>query len=278
MEKKQVEVISIDPPNVTVKLNGQQYIAPVEAYLETWQPLSESYSKDHKGILCHNSRVFSRHYKEIDLETFEVISEHEAPLTAYFRDAHKVYIDSSMCRFTAIPGADPATFEVTDISKGFSRDKDREYYYDQPLPYKLKDARLLNEQYAVADGRVYAAYTRLMDADADSFHIPYPELIPNVAMDKNHVFFRDQIVTDADVRTFTFLPACVDADRAYYDNWYIDFYAKDSTNAWFIRTIDKEMKKIRVKDTTAFVFKVENEKGYGYDGVNWYRQGKKMKK
>ncbi|WP_159455849.1 DKNYY domain-containing protein [Chitinophaga eiseniae] len=273
---KQYEVINIDPPYATVKSGDELFKVPVEAHLDTWQPLSENYSKDHKGILCNSSRVFTRHTKAIDLETFEVIQENDTPMTTYFRDKNNVYLHSSMCTFTTLEGAIPGTFEITDIKKGFSTDGCNDYYYAQPLPYRLTDARLLNEHYAEANGKIYAAYTRPVPADATTFVIPAPELISNVALDKDHVFFREEIVAAANPRTFHFLDRCVAADRDYYRNCDIEFYAKDEKFAWFVRTIDKSFKKISSKSIEAFDFKVEDETGYGYDKENRYRQGKKV--
>nr|WP_295866367.1 DKNYY domain-containing protein [uncultured Chitinophaga sp.] len=272
---KQYEVITIDPPYATVKSGDKLFQVPVEAHLDTWQPLSENYSKDHKGVLCNSSRVFTRHTRSIDLDTFEVIQENDTPTTTYFRDKNNIYIYSSMCTFSALDGAVPGTFEITDIKMGFSSDGHNDYYYAQRLPYRLADARFLNEHYAEANGKIYAAYTRLVPADAATFVIPEPELISNVALDKDHVFFREQIVEEADPQTFRFLDGCVATNRDYYSNWDIDFYAKDERFAWFVRTIDKSFKKIRSKSIDAFDFKVEDETGYGYDKENRYRQGKK---
>lgn len=272
------KIVASDPPYIEVSNGSETYKLPGGVDISSWQPLSETFSKDKDAIYRFEGVEFQQYRHLIDVQTFEVILEDDVT-HCYFKDAHHVYIQSYRCPFTILEGADPNSFEVMDVSKGFSCDKDHLYYFDSLLPYRMENLKLLNEHYALADGCLYAGYTQLIEgADVDSFVIPEPNLVSNVAKDKNHVYFRNRVVEGADPESFYFLSQCVEVSRPYYYNCDIDFYAKDNASAYFVKTISKAFKHIRPKNIADFRFEVIDEQGYGYDGKDYYYQGKKVKK
>lgn len=275
---KSYQVIEINPPYVIIEKDGTICSIPIEADIESWQPLSQNYSKDKKHIYFCASKVFNKHLPFLDLKTLEVIFEHPSITLTYFRDAHGVYIESFMGSFTSLEGANPVMFKIIDKDKGFSSDQFADYYFHERLPYRIADAKFLNEHYALANEKVYAGYLREVEnVDLSTFEIIIPNLIENVAKDKNHIYFRDKVVEQANPKTFRFIDACIAADRPYYLDCSIDFYAKDDTYAYFVRTIARDFKVIKTKDLSNFDFKVINERGYAYDQLNVYSQGRKVK-
>lgn len=65
---KPYQVIEINPPYVIIEAGGAIYSIPIEADIESWQPLSQNYSKDKKHIYFCASKVFNKHLSFLDLE------------------------------------------------------------------------------------------------------------------------------------------------------------------------------------------------------------------
>ncbi|EDM36914.1 hypothetical protein PBAL39_18609 [Pedobacter sp. BAL39] len=272
------KVINIDLPYQYISNGSHSYKIPSAVDLAQWHPLSDSYSKDNDYLFRYGEVALEKQMKLIDLPSFEVVLEHPQMTLCYFKDKNRVYIDSYMCPFTILPDADPSTFELISSTPGFSRDHKRTYYYNQLLPYQWEEINILNNHYATANGIIYSGYHRpVPEADIETFEIPEPIRADNVAKDKNHVYFRDQIVEGIDPQSFHFLEGCTGPEHLNYYNSDIDLYAKDNHNAYFVKTIARAFKKIRSKSLEDFKFKVIDDQGYGYDQENLYHMGKKIR-
>ncbi|MFB9076558.1 DKNYY domain-containing protein [Flavobacterium procerum] len=232
---------------------------------------------DNKMILQFDNEVFRKYYKVIDFESFELLQSNDST-HHYFKDKTNVYISSYMCGFAVLENADPASFRILDFEKGFTADDSNYFYFDERLPYDFSKAVILNNHYIKANQKIYSGYTNeIIGVDIESFGIPHPDLIENISKDKNHVYFRNKIIEDADPSSFHFLENCVN-NQEYYQECDNAFYAVDANFAWFIRTIAKEVKKIKSKSLSSFHFKVIDEQGYAFDNEYQYYFGKKTKR
>lgn len=121
----------------------------------------------------------------------------------YFADKNHVYIKSSYCNFSVLEYATQAHFRIIDNQKGFVFFNGYYYYHQERLPYDLDKVKHFNDYYLQVDNRIYFSYiNELKQANLPTFIIPHPELIGNIAMDKDHIFFRQHIIPDANPATF----------------------------------------------------------------------------
>lgn len=237
---------------------------------------------DNKFILFYESEVFKKFYKTIDFETFKIEAtnaEHDPDgfaSTIYFADKSNIYLQSAFTAFTVIEDAKPADFKVIDIQKGYTFSNGNYYRHSDKMPFDFSKANYLNDYYAAAGDTLYFGDIVLVEnADIESFKIPSPELIGNLGMDKNHVFFKGKIVPNANPETFKILETCLDG--TYYLECDNAFYAKDDKQAYFVRTISDEVKIIKSKSLNDFHFKVIDERGYAFDKEYSYYMGKRTK-
>ncbi|MBZ4034099.1 DKNYY domain-containing protein [Flavobacterium sp. 17A] len=236
---------------------------------------------DNKFILFYDSEVFKKFYKIIDFETFEIKAtnaetEDDFASTIFFADKNHIYLQSAFCSFCILEDAIPTDFKVLDIKKGYTFSNGNYYRHNDKMLFDFSKANYLNDYYAVADDTLYFGDTILVEnVDIPSFTIPNPELIGNLGMDKNHVFFKGKIIPDADPSTFRILETCLDGN--YYLEFDNAFYAKDNKQAYFVRTISNEVKIIKTKSLDDFHFKVIEERGYAFDKEYSYYMGKRTK-
>ncbi|KFF03471.1 DKNYY domain-containing protein [Flavobacterium reichenbachii] len=237
---------------------------------------------DNKFILCYDSEVFKKFYKTIDFESFSIIASNAAQntdgfaSTIYFADKKHIYIQSAFSSFTIVEDAKPNDFNVVDIKKGYTFSNGTYYRHNEKMPFDLSKAKHLNGYYIQVENQLYFGdVKRVENVDLKSFKIPYPELIGNLALDKEHVFFKGNIISEADPQTFEVLEACLDG--TYYLECDNTFYAKDKKYAYFIRTISDEVKVIKTKSIHDFYFKVIEERGYAFDQEYRYYMGKRTK-
>jgi hypothetical protein len=237
---------------------------------------------DNKFILCYDSEVFKKFYKTIDFETFKIAATNEEhdrdgfASTIYFTDQNHVYIQSAFTSFTIIEEAKPDNFKVIDSKKGYAFSNGNYFRHDDKMPFDLSKGKHLNAYHIQVDDQLYFGDVRLIEnVDLKSFVIPYPELIENLAQDKDHVFFKGKIVPEANPKTFKVLEGCLDG--TYYLECDNAFYAKDDQYAYFIRTISDEVKVIKTKSLNDFYFKVIDERGYAFDKEYSYYMGKRTK-
>ena len=236
---------------------------------------------DNNLILFYDSEVFKKFYKIIDFENFKIIANNAATTddyasTIYFADKNHIYIHSSFSSFCVLENADPKDFKVIDIDKGYSFSNGNYYRHNDQMPFDWSKAKYLNDYYAEVDHKLYFGDINLVEnVDIDSFTIPHPELIGNLGMDKNHVFFKGKIIPDANPKTFKILEGCLDG--TYYLECDNAFYAKDDKLAYFGRTISSEVKIIKSKSLKDFHFKVIDERGYAFDKEYSYYMGKRTK-
>ncbi|WP_299610348.1 DKNYY domain-containing protein [uncultured Aquimarina sp.] len=254
-------------------------------YQTDWKKLGYGYSKDKKQIYYYNTEYFKKYYKEIDFETFHIVERHaeknpysvggEYKETIYFADKNNVYVNSYLCPFSIIEGISPKDLKLIDISKGYATDGANDYVFDQKLPYKIKNTKPINAVYLIANDIIYFGNTSPLECDAKSFELVH-EAVLNIAKDKNHVFYKDQIIEGADPKTFQFLDACILPNKEYYQECDIDFYAKDSKQAYFIST-PFMTKIIKTKSLHNFRFEVIDGRGYAFDDIYRYDRGKRKK-
>ncbi|SFD55445.1 DKNYY domain-containing protein [Flavobacterium phragmitis] len=237
---------------------------------------------DNKFILRYDSEVFKKFYKVIDFETFKIIATNAEldddgfASTVYFEDKNHIYIESAFTSFSILEDAKPEDFKVIDIQKGYTFSDGNYYRHNDKMPFDLSKANHLNDYHIQVEDQLYFGDVKLIEnVDLDSFTIPHPDLIQNLAMDKNHVFFKGEIIPKADRKTFKILDSCLDG--TYYLECDNAFYAKDSKYAYFIRTISNEVKVIKSKSLNDFHFKVIDERGYAFDKEYRYYMGKRTK-
>ncbi|MBE8726213.1 DKNYY domain-containing protein [Flavobacterium hungaricum] len=236
---------------------------------------------DNEFILFYESEVFKKFYKIIDFENFQIIATNaetkdDYASTIYFADKNHIYLQSAFCRFGILEDALPQDFKILDIQKGYTFSNKNYYRHNDKMPFDFSKANYLNDFYAAVGNKLYFGDTILVEnADIESFKIPNPELIGNLGMDKNHVFFKGKIIQDADPETFKILESCLDG--TYYLECDNAFYAKDDKQAYFVRTISDEVKIIKTKSLDNFHFKVIDERGYAFDKEYSYYMGKRTR-
>ncbi len=236
---------------------------------------------DNEFILFYESEVFKKLYKTIDFETFQIIAvnaetEDDYASTIYFADKNHVYLQSAFCSFCILEDAILQGFKVFDVQKGYAFSNGNYYRHSDKMPFDYSKAKYLNDYYAVADDKLYFGDTVLVEnVDIESFTIPHLELIGNLGMDNNYVFFKGKIIPDANPKTFKILETCLDG--TYYLECDNAFYAKDDKQAYFVRTISNEVKIIKTKSLNDFHFKVIDERGFAFDKEYSYYMGKRTK-
>lgn len=236
---------------------------------------------DNKFILFYESEVFKKFYKIIDFQNFKIIAtnaatEDDYASTIYFADKNHIYLQSAFCSFCILEDAIPTDFKVINISKGYTFSNGNYYRHSDKIPFDFSKAKYLNDYYAVANNKLYFGDQILVEnADIDSFKVFNPELIGNLGMDKNHVFFKGKIIPDANPKSFKIIETCLDG--TYYLECDNAFYGKDDKQAYFVRTISNEVKIIKTKSLDDFHFKVINERGYAFDKEYSYYMGKRSK-
>lgn len=230
---------------------------------------------DDSFILHFDSEVYRKFYADIDFPSFEIIQSNGSTFH-YFKDKKHVYLESYRNRFCILPDADPADFQILDFEKGMATSGGHDYVFEQKLVYRLTDVRELPGIYQLVGNTVYCAYfKRVEDADVASFEVLHGDRIGNVAKDSKHVYFRDEIVPDADADSFSILAECVGG--SYYRECDHTFYATDKRWAFYIDSIAKTIKTIKTKNVQQFGFEVRDELGYAFDGEYRYLYGKRAR-
>ncbi|WP_378181114.1 DKNYY domain-containing protein [Aquimarina sp. SS2-1] len=161
--------------------------------------------------------------------------------------------------------------KVNDIEKGYSISGENNHFYNDQLPYKIGDIEPIKESYCKIGNAVYFGYLNKLHADVSSFEIVHP-LVSTLAKDKDHAYFKDQILEGANPKTFQFLDVCLAPNRAYYLNCDIDFYAEGDRFAYFVGAPFRT-KTIKTKDIDNFRFEVVDERGYTFDNKYRYERG-----
>lgn len=244
-----------------------------------WVNLGEGFARRGNEITFYNEKKFSKCYKTIDFETFELLKSYKTS-THYFKDKNHVYIESFMDRdFIILEDVDPNDFKISDIEKGFATSGNTDYWYGVKIPFRLADAIFLEGgNYQKVGDQVYFGFTHIVDCDADTFEIvDKREHHKTVFKDKNHIYHKGKILEGANPATFHFLENCInDALRPYYNNCDIHYYAKDDQYAYFVNSVNT-IKKIKTKDLKGFDFKVVDNKGIAFDKNYEYYLGKRKK-
>jgi len=231
---------------------------------------------DNQMILHFDSEVYRKFYPIIDFDTLEIIASNGSTFH-YFKDRHHVYVESYMNRFAILPEANPSDFQILDFEKGRTNSGANDYLFERRLPYRFVAYEPLAELYQKVGTQIFFDYSNeLLGVDANTFAVLYPEEVKNVAKDKNHVYFRNQVVEDADAASFHFLSACFNSE--YYREQDHTYYAKDKNQAYYVDTVRKSFKVIRTHNLTNFHFKVVDGLGYALDGQYQYLFGKRKKR
>ena len=248
-------------------------------YDTTWIKLGEGFAKRENEITFYNERKFSKLYKIIDFETFELIQSYKAT-TNYFKDKNNVYIDSYMNKdLQILENANPKDFKILDIENGYSTSGKADYWYDVKIPFRLKDAdNFEGSFYQKVGNQVFFSFTNKLDCDVATFEIvDKREQHKTVFKDKNHIYHKGKILEDANPKTFHFIENCINETlRPYYSNCDIHYYAKDDQYAYFVDSVNA-IKTIRTKDLDGFDFKVVDGKGIAFDKEYEYHRGIRKK-
>lgn len=243
-------------------------------YGTDWEKLGCGYAKDKEGVYHYDNDRFRKYRKQIDLPTFELIQGNDKN-TAYFKDKNAVYLDSYMCGETIIENADPNDFKILDINKGYATSNGKDFCYDDELPYKLSEIEYINKLYKKVGNTIYCGYTTELPCDLETFEIVHKN-VHTVARDKNHVYYKNEIIEGADPETFRFMEECVADDKPPYLQDDIHFYAKDKNYAYFINS-PFLYKIIRTKDVNKFSFVIKDGIGYGKDPNFYFEKGIRRK-
>jgi len=228
---------------------------------------------DGKFILHFGREVYRKYYALIDFSSFEIVQSNGSTFH-YFKDKKHIYLESYMNRFCMLPDADPTDFQVLDFEKGMATSGGNDYVFEQKLAYRLADVRELPGIYQLVGDAVYCAYVKQIEnADTSSFEVLHGDFIGNVAKDREHVYFRDKILPEADAESFGILAQCVDG--TYYRECDHTFYAVDNRQAYYIDSIAKSIKTIRTKSVRQFGFEVKDGLGYAFDAEYCYLYGKR---
>jgi len=223
--------------------------------------------------LHFDSEVYRKFYACIDFPSFEIIQSNGSTFH-YFKDKKHVYLESYRNKFCILPGADPEDFQILDFEKGMAISGGNDYVFGQKLVYRLADVIELPGIYQLVGDAVYCAYFKPVEgANAAFFEVLHGDHIGNVAKDREHVYFREEIVPDADAESFDILAECMDG--TYYRECDHTFYATDKRWAFYIDSIAKSIKTIKTKNVQQFGFEVKEELGYGFDGEYRYLYGKR---
>ncbi|MDR2271416.1 MAG: DKNYY domain-containing protein [Sphingobacterium sp.] len=230
---------------------------------------------DDKFILHFDKEVYRKFYGIIDFTSFEIIQSNGSTFH-YFRDRNHIYLESYMNAFCVLTDADVTDFHIIDFENGMASSLAMDYVFDKKLSYRLADSIALPGLYQQVGDAIYCAYVhQVKNADAASFEVCHGEDIGNVAKDKNHVYFRNEIVADADAASFRILEQCVSGN--YYRECDHTFYAVDKRLAFYIDTIARSIKPIRTKSLEQFRFEVRDELGYALDKEYRYLYGKRSR-
>ena len=248
-------------------------------YDTTWIKLGEGFAKRENEITFYNERKFSKIYKIIDFETFELIQSYNAT-TNYFKDKNNVYIDSYMNKdLQILEDANPKDFKILDIENGYSTSGKADYWYDVKIPFRLKDADNFGGSfYQKVGNQVFFSFVNKLNCDTDTFEIvDEREHHKTVFRDKNHIYHKGKILDGANPATFRFIENCINENlRPYYVNCDIHYYAKDDRYAYFVDSVNT-IKRIKTKDVNGFNFQVVDGKGIAFDKEYEYHRGIRKK-
>lgn len=268
------------------ELGNQFEIFRGKDYETDWEKLGYGYAKDKTKIYKYDKVVFKEYYSNIDFDTFRIVEGYtekskynpanENVKTVYFADKNKVYIDGYCEGISVIEGIHPKDFKIIDIKNEYVTNGKEDFVFNRKLPYRLKDMETINSVYVKSNGTVYFWNTNVVaSCDTNSFELVNDAVI-NIAKDKNHVYYKDKIIEGANPETFHFLEGCINTNRTYYQNWDIDFYAKDKRHAYFIST-PFHVKVLKTNSLDNFRFKVIDKKGYAFDNTYQYYRGVRKK-
>ncbi|MEN9894743.1 MAG: hypothetical protein RIR97_595 [Pseudomonadota bacterium] len=278
----QYKIVGISDGAYALDIDGSIEIISMKVHKPTCRYLGSGVYCDKKKIYQSSYEILRPFVSDIDLPTVRLVASHGSSL--YLADQKGVFCDSF---FGAgwIDGADPQSFQVIDIEKFFTADRNHFYYHHSIMPGTPDDCVFLNDTYLIHDHKVYFGYTSLIkDVDIKSFEIlENNRRLRNVARDKKHVYFRDQPVADIDPATFTILPGCVDPsrdDEVHWNEGTHDF-VRDARHLWFVNTHAPEsetaFRMLKVSHPSEFDFRVVNAKGYATDGATWFYKTRKVK-
>ncbi|MBU3026357.1 MULTISPECIES: DKNYY domain-containing protein [Zobellia] len=244
-------------------------------YDTDWVHLGHGYSKNSEWIYFYGDTCFEKELKNIDIASFSLIEANEAENTIYFKDKKAVYLKSYMCGFATLPNADPNDFQIVDIDNGYSTSGESDYWYEDKLPYALSEMIPINGCYQRVKDTIFFGHTRKVACDVDTFEQVHPK-VQTLFKDKDHLYFKNEIVEGANPDTFEFLEECIGEDAPYYLECDIHYYAKDDKYAYFVNA-PFGIKVIKTKDLKNFRFEVIDEIGYGRDSNYRYEKGRRKK-
>ena len=149
--------------------------------------LDGNLAKDGRAVYWSDGRVLSD-----DPTHFSIVSDSDYYL--FTKDDRTVHVNGN-----PVVGADPATFRV--LEGGYSRD-DAGIFYG---PNRIADADVpsfdaLEGPFARDARHGYWMGTPIPDADGGTFHVLNADF--ECAADATHAFYRDDVIVDADPRSF----------------------------------------------------------------------------
>lgn len=182
----------------------------------------------------------------------------------YLKLDGKTYCGSLKC-FTTPLIVDSATFQVL-FSTTYSRDKNAVYSYNSQIcpdcsdccggcsceMFIVKNAnpntfRILNGPYATDGEYIYFYGLLINNIDYKSFKIVIANEFIALSIDKNHVYFGDEVFDKADPLTFYFDEKDIRNNYKIDDNRLKRYIIGDKYNKWEYYPIEKKVTKISEK-------------------------------
>lgn len=229
-------------------------------------------------------------HRDIDIPTFKCLAKQQRPskfdtglesFDYYYADKNNVYIEEGARYICPIESADPNNFIIHDHIDFYISQSGAQFYLNGiKCPFNPLEAEKLDEYYSRSGDQIYFFVHELVGTDIETFQRLHPERKTFTAKDKNHVYYRQNIVPEADAESFHFLPECVEESAPYYVHRDVLFYAKDKKYAFYIYTFHDDVKVLKTPDVENFRFYVDpvrRDHGFCTDGVYEYDAGVRKK-
>ena len=157
------------------------------------------------GIDSKNVYFFEHKLIDADVDSFNVIDTYGE---GYAKDNHSVFF-----RHVKIPGADPHTFTIMRHGEGevsFSRDKNHTYAVTRKFGIRIikdidfKTFQELDSGYSKDKNHVFYNELMIVNADPETFEIVCTAdgLVTEFARDRNHVYWKGKVLKGINPKSF----------------------------------------------------------------------------
>lgn len=236
-----------------------QVVRNIDIDLDTFQVLSQNYSKDKSRVYYNypsTSNSIKNQINEIsgaDSQTFQTLEDSE-----YGKDKNKVYYEGLVA-----PDIDANTFK--DLTNGYSKDSKYVYFKSKVVEDADADSfKFILEKYAKDKSYAYLEGKKIDGSDGSSFEVLKEGY--GMAKDKNHCYIHGKSIQECDGSSFQLIN----------DNYY-----KDKNHVYFresiVENVDMNSFRIIVKKEKDSVFNKKERyelSSYAKDDKRYYYKGK----